>query len=128
MTTGIPTANSFSLAVGCFNIEGLDLDGVTTDVTARLGDRFQNPVPDGTAVTFTAEGGNILSQCTTTTNATEGGVCTVSYRSSNPRPTNGRVTLLAKAIGEESFVDANGNGAFDSRRDLHRPRRAVPRR
>jgi hypothetical protein len=83
-------------------------------VTARLGDRFQNPVPDGTAVTFTAEGGNILSQCSTTTSAAEGGVCSVNYRSSNPRPSNGRVTLLAKAIGEESFTDANGNGAFDN--------------
>ena len=117
VTTGIPTDNSFSLAVGCFNIEGLNVDGVTTDVTARLGDRFQNPVPDGTAVTFTAEGGNILSQCTTTTNASEGGVCTVSYRSSNPRPPNGRVTLLAKAIGEESFTDTNGDGEFDSGTD-----------
>ena len=114
ITTGIPTAASFSLAVGCFNIEGWDLDGITTPVTARLGDRFQNPVPDGTAVTFTAEGGNILSQCSTTTNTIEGGVCAVTYRSSNPRPSNGRVTLLAKAIGEESFLDANGNGAFDN--------------
>jgi hypothetical protein len=114
VTTGIPTAASFSLAVQCFNIEGWDLDGITTGVTARLGDRFQNPVPDGTAVTFTAEGGNIQSQCTTATTPTEGGVCTVNYRSSNPRPANGRVTLLAKAIGEESFTDANGNGAFDN--------------
>jgi hypothetical protein len=114
ITTGIPTASSFSLAVQCFNIEGLDFDGITTAVTARLGDRFQNPVPDGTAVTFTAEGGNIQSQCTTATTATEGGVCTVNFRSSQPRPANGRVTILAKAIGEESFVDANGNGAFDN--------------
>lgn len=114
VTTGIPTAASFSLAVGCFNIEGWDYDGETTTVTARLGDRFQNPVPDGTAVTFTAEGGNIQSQCTTQTTSTEGGVCTVNFRSSNPRPTDGRVSLLAKAIGEESFTDANGNGAFDN--------------
>lgn len=114
ITTGIPTANSFSLAVGCFNIEGWDLDGTTTSVTARLGDRFQNPVPDGTALTFTAEGGNIQSQCTTTTTATEGGLCGVNFRSSNPRPADGRVTILAKAIGEESFTDGNGNGAFDN--------------
>ncbi len=113
VTTGIPTDNSFSLAVECFNIEGLNVDGVTTTVTARLGDRFQNPVPDGTAVTFTAEGGNILSQCTTQTNATEGGVCAVEFRSSNPRPADGRITIFAKAIGEESFTDSNGNGAFD---------------
>ena len=114
VTTGIPTESSFSLAVQCFNIEGWEYDGVIIPVTARLGDRFQNPVPDGTAVTFTAEGGNITSQCTTATTPTEGGVCQVNYRSSNPRPTNGRVSLLAKAIGEESFVDANGNGAFDN--------------
>jgi len=113
VTTGIPTDNSFSLAVECFNIEGLSIDGVTTTVTARLGDRFQNPVPDGTAVTFTAEGGNILSQCTTQTNSTEGGVCAVEFRSSNPRPADGRITIFAKAIGEESFTDSNGNGAFD---------------
>jgi hypothetical protein len=114
VTTGIPTANSFSLSAQCFNIEGWQFDGVTTNINARLGDRFQNPVPDGTAVTFTSEGGNIQSQCTTTTTATEGGVCTVNIRSSNPRPANGRVTILAKAIGEESFTDSNGNGAFDN--------------
>src|SRR5581483_1015505 len=47
VTTGIPTANNFSLAVGCHNIEGWDLDGIQTTVTARLADRFQNPAPDG---------------------------------------------------------------------------------
>ena len=114
ITTGIPTEASFSLAVECFNIEGWSIDGTTTQVTARLGDRFQNPVPDGTAITFTAEGGNIQSQCTTMTAATEGGLCSVNFRSSNPRPADGRVTLLAKAIGEESFLDADGNGAFDN--------------
>ena len=114
VTTGIPTDASFSLAVGCSNIEGWDYDGTTTTVTARLGDRFQNPVPDGTAVTFTAEGGNIQGQCQTATTPTEGGVCAVNFRSSNPRPADGRVTLLAKAIGEESFTDANGNGSFDN--------------
>lgn len=114
VTTGIPTDDSFSLAVKCFNIEGWDYDGVITQVTARLGDRFQNPVPDGTAVTFTSEGGNIQSQCTTQTTSSEGGVCSVNFRSSNPRPADGRVTILAKAIGEESFNDANGNGAFDN--------------
>ncbi len=114
VTTGIPTAASFSLSAQCFNIEGLNYDGVTTSVTARLGDRFQNPVPDGTAVTFTSEGGNVQSQCTTQTSATEGGFCSVNIRSSEPRPANGRVTILAKAIGEETFVDANGNGAFDN--------------
>jgi hypothetical protein len=112
ISTGIPTAGSFSLAVSCQNIEGWDYDGTIAAVTARLADRFSNPVPDGTAVSFQAEGGSILPQCQTTTTASEGGVCSVNFRSSNPRPADGRISLLATAIGEESFVDADGNGAF----------------
>lgn len=121
VTTGIPDQDSFSLAVQCQNVEALNVDGVTVPVTARLADRFNNPVPDGTAVTFTAEGGTIQSQCVTGTTATESGVCVVNWTSTNPRP-NGtgvfpdllaRASLLATAIGEESFNDANGNGTFD---------------
>jgi len=119
VTTGIATANNFSLAVGCFNIEGWDLDGTQTSVTARLADRFQNPVPDGTAVTFHSEGGKIGAQCTTTTTSTESGVCAVNFTSQAFRPSDGRVSLLAMAIGEESFVDANGNGAFDPGETLY---------
>jgi hypothetical protein len=114
VTTGIATANNFSLAVGCFNVEGWDLDGTQTEVTARLADRFQNPVPDGTAVTFHSEGGKIGAQCTTTTSSSEGGVCSVNFTSQAFRPADGRVSLLAMAIGEESFTDVNGNGAFDA--------------
>jgi hypothetical protein len=114
VTTGIPTANNMSLAVGCQNIEGWEFDGVQTSVTARLADRFQNPVPDGTAVTFHSEGGKIGAQCTTATTASEGAVCAVNFTSQNFRPSDGRVPLLAMAIGEESFTDSNGNGAFDA--------------
>jgi hypothetical protein len=121
VTTGIPDQNSFSLAVQCQNVEAWSTDGVTVPVTARLSDRFNNPVPDGTAVTFTTEGGTIQSQCTTTTTETESGVCVVNWTSSNPRPAAahaldraGRSTILATAIGEESFVDSNGNGTFDN--------------
>jgi len=118
VTTGIPDQDSFSLAVQCPNVEGWNRDGVTTAVTARLSDRFNNPVPDGTAVTLQTEGGSIVSQCQTTGNA---GACTVNWTSSNPRPgphangetRAGRSTILATAIGEESFVDTNGNGSFD---------------
>lgn len=117
VTTGIPDQDSFSLAVLCPNVEALTLDGVVVPITARLSDRFNNPVPDGTAITFTTEGGTIQSQCTTTTTATEAGVCTINWTSAEPRPSGvepGRSTVLAKAIGEESFTDANGNGTFDN--------------
>jgi hypothetical protein len=119
VTTGIADQDSFSLAVLCPNVEAWNRDGVQVAVTARLSDRFNNPVPNGTAVTLTTEGGNIQSQCTTTTTSTESGVCTVNWTSSNPRPPGGpgqagRSTLLATAIGEETFTDANGNGMFDN--------------
>jgi hypothetical protein len=119
VTTGIPDQDSFSLAVQCPNVEAWNLDGVEVPVTARLSDRFNNPVPDGTAVTFQTEGGSIVSQCQTT-----GGIgrCTVDWTSSNPRASGhpngetraGRSSLLATAIGEESFTDTNGNGSFDN--------------
>jgi len=120
ITTGIPDQDSFSLAVQCQNVEAWNTDGVIVPVTARLSDRFNNPVPDGTAVTLQTEGGSIVSQC-----QTSGGIgnCTVNWTSSNPRPgvpavgpelRAGRSTIFATAIGEESFTDTNGNGSFDN--------------
>lgn len=108
ITTGIPDADSFSLSVECPNVEAWNRDGVVVPVTVRLSDRFNNPVPNGTAVTFTTEGGQIGGQCTT-----DSGACSVDWISSDPRPSNGRSGLYATAIGEESFTDNNGNGVFD---------------
>lgn len=114
ISTGIPTAGSFSLSVDKLNIEGWNFDGAIAKVTVRLADRFSNPVPDGTPVSFQAEGGSIEAQCLTTTTSTEGGICSVNFRSSSPRPADGRVSILATAIGEESFTDTDGNGVFNS--------------
>ncbi len=130
VSTGIPDQDSFSLAADIINPEGWDIDGTTVNVTARLSDAFNNPVPDGTAVSFTTEGGSIQSSCITIA-----GACSVVWTSQNPRPEGqellvnnaapeanntqgqkygGRATILATAIGEESFPDSNGNGRFDA--------------
>lgn len=144
VSTGIPDQDSFSLSATILNPEGWNRDGTTVEVTARLADAFNNPVPDGTAVSFTTEGGSIEPSCVTTN-----GACTVTWTSQYPRPeghvlahntndeynffTNmpdivhppeqfntlgqkygGRATILATAIGEESFPDLNGNGRFDA--------------
>lgn len=108
ISTGIPDQNSFSLSAGTYNIEGLNYDGTETVLTARLADHFNNPVPDKTAVNFIAEGGAVDSSCLTVK-----GACSVTLRSQNPRPLDGRVTVLAYAVGEESFTDTNGNGLAD---------------
>ncbi len=115
ITTGIPDNDSVSLSTECTNIEGWNFDGETSQTTIRLSDRFNNPVPDGTAVTFTAEGAQIGGSCTTMTTPTDGGgVCSVAFVSQDPRPANGRVTILASTIGEDSFIDLNSNGQFEN--------------
>jgi hypothetical protein len=90
------------------NIEGRDFDGETTVLTARLADHFSNPVPDGTTVNFIAEGGSVVSFCSTVD-----GACSATMTSQEFRPANGRVTVLAYAIGEESFTDLDGDGLAD---------------
>jgi len=109
ITTGIPDQDSASLSATKLNIEGWTPDGTTTVLTMRLSDHFNNPVPDGTAVNFVTEGGQVVGTCSTLA-----GACTSTLTSANPRPVNGRVTVLAYAVGEESFIDLNGNGLADN--------------
>jgi hypothetical protein len=124
VSTGVPAQDGFSVSIANLSPECWNVDGVTSKVTARLSDHFHNPVPDGTAVYFTTSGGVIQSSCTTT-----GGACSVNWTSQNPRPImplsptglpstgaskDGRSVILAYAVGEEAFVDQNGNGVADS--------------
>jgi len=108
VTTGIPDQDSFSISATILNIEGWNLDGITTVLTARLSDHFSNPVPDGTSINFVAEGGQMGSTCSTIT-----GACSATMTSAAFRPLNGRVTVLAFAVGEESFSDVDGDGLAD---------------
>lgn len=107
ITTGIADNDSFSLGLVCANIEGDVINGNTTDVTVLAADRFNNPVPDNTAITFTTEGGSVGGSC-----QTQGGGCSVIFTTQNPRNPDHRYTLLATATGEESFSDDNGDGRF----------------
>ena len=81
ISTGIPDQDSFSLSASVFNPEAWDIDGTPVTITARLADAFNNPAPDGTAVSFTTEGGAIEDSCVTTK-----GVCSVIWTSQNVRP------------------------------------------
>ncbi|MCH1919772.1 hypothetical protein L9G15_10030 [Shewanella sp. A3A] len=137
ISTGIPDQDSFSLSAVILNAEGWNVDGTQVVVTARLADAFNNPVRNGTAVSFVTEGGAIGASCVTVN-----GACSVTWTSQNVRPAGqsllnndgtyrnpraelvnggnfygqpfgGRATITAYAIGEESFPDLNGNGRFD---------------
>lgn len=107
VSTGMPDQNSTGIAASMLNPEALDFDGETITLTAHLADHFNNPVPDGTAVSFIAEGGAIEPSC-----FTEKGACTVTWTSQVPRPVDHRVTILMTAVGNESFFDEDGNGSY----------------
>ncbi len=108
VTTGIPSQSAFSLSATTLNIEGWDRDGTTTTINARLADHFNNPPPDGTAVNFTSEGARVVGSCVTVN-----GDCSATFNSQAIRSNDGRVTVLAYAVGEESFIDKNGSGVAD---------------
>lgn len=108
ISTGLPSQRIFTLSADTFNIEGFDVSGITSNVTARLSDTFGNPLPNDTVVTFTSEGGQIGSSCLTSE-----GACSVIWTSANPGVTDGWLTILATAIGNETLFDSNGNNAFD---------------
>ena len=109
INTGLPDQNSFTLSASNLNPETNNISGQTVDIVARLADTFNNPAPDGTAVSFTTEGGIIEPSCTTVA-----GSCSVIWTSANPRTPDHRITILATAIGHETLFDANGNNSYDN--------------
>ena len=122
VASGRPTQRSLSLAASKLSIEGLNLDGETTSLTLSMADRQGNPVPPGTQVNFVSESGVLLPAvcfvppviaATPTSPAVPTSSCTVKLRSQGTRPVNGRVSILAYVVGEEDFVDANGNNIYD---------------
>ena len=108
IASGRPVQSRVSLAIEKLAIEGANIDGVTTAVTMSMADRQGNPVPDGTAVNFVTEGGVMIPPACTTVNS----ACSVSIRSQNPRPVNGKVSILAYAAGEEDFTDLNFDNVY----------------
>src|SRR5690606_9734350 len=83
VSTGVPDQKSMSLSASVFNPHAWEIDGAEVLFTVRLADAFNNPPADGTPVSFTTSGGSIDDACTT-----ENGVCSVVWRSQNPRPQN----------------------------------------
>ncbi|NTS75980.1 Ig-like domain-containing protein [Catenovulum sp. SM1970] len=152
VSSGIPDQNSFTTATEFFAVEAWGIAGVENPVTVYLSDRYNNPVPDGTAVSFVTSSGQIEPSC-----ITENGACSLNWRSASPVYASGlangfcdfnrnliidagerqvgtticvnngelfdmidpaygksaHTSILAYAVGEETFIDANGNGYFD---------------
>jgi hypothetical protein len=152
VTTGLPVSNTFSISVGgtvyganypslvtspapaCWNVEAAGINQVRVPVTVSLADRYKNPAPDGTAVSFTTNAGKVTGSCNIANATTNGGAatasdgeCTVTWSSDDPHPdpitpppgetpskVRNRGWILATAIGEESFDDHNGDGFYET--------------
>lgn len=116
IAVGLPSQLFFSLSQQTINIEGYDYDGTPNAYTVITSDRMGNPVPEGTAINFVTEGGQIQSsRLTTVVNGLAR--TTANYLSSQPKPLDGRITVVAYALGEESFLDVNGNNVYDAGED-----------
>lgn len=113
ISTGLALQSTFDVSISSSNIEGREISGTTTTLTARLADGFGNPVPDGTVVNFIASGGAV---CTADRGScsTVNGVCSCTLSSQEFRPDDGRVVVLAYAVGLEDYVDSNSNNQYDA--------------
>jgi 5-hydroxyisourate hydrolase-like protein (transthyretin family) len=117
---GLPSQLNFSLSQGTKNIEGYDIDGTPNTYQIIAADRNGNPVPAGTSINFVAEGGQV--EAVRQTQIVNGiARTTAQFVSSEPRPADGRVTVTVYALGEESFIDLNGNNAYDPPGSLNLP-------
>lgn len=108
INTGLPEQRSMSIAATVLNPEAGNFNDAESAITVWLSDNFHNPVPDGTTVNFTTEGGSIEPSCSTIN-----GSCAVIWTSTEPKVLDHRITILATALGHETFFDTNGNNVFD---------------
>lgn len=106
ISTGVADYNSFSLAASNLNPDAWGIDNVEVNITARLADHFNNPVPDGTTVQFSTEYGAVDANCLTTA-----GTCTVKWRSQAPRtpsPAYRDTNAITRVIGSSLCLRSDG--------------------
>ncbi|WP_220720177.1 Ig-like domain-containing protein [Agarivorans litoreus] len=142
--TGLASQQSMSLSASTLALEAWGVDGVNSTITLRVSDENNNPVPDGTAILFESDGGQVSGNCITSGQDTNSS-CSVSWDSQNPRPKGhlynlpagscnapgyipgdtvntqgnnlygvGRASVLATTVGQEYYSDVNGNRIFDT--------------
>ncbi len=82
----------------------------TVKITVEIGDKDNRVLTDEHTIFFRTEWGLIESSC-----VTENGECSVDWKTSdgNSAPADRKNTITAYAVGEESFIDTNGNSVFD---------------
>lgn len=125
--TGLATQRFFDISANQLNFYAggyftSKFNGNSATISVFAADRQGNPVPNGTKIVFVSEGGQInssnVSSCLVAS-----GRCSVILIGQDYRPMGssapngdqrpGRVTVLAYADGEESYVDANNDNRYN---------------
>jgi hypothetical protein len=115
VANGVPNQRFMSMSVEVFNLNWA-IDGATTKVSIQVADTAGNPVPEGSVIQFSTEGGQIQTSCTTTgvkAGTSTISACSVTFSTQDYRPTDGFVRLIAWMEGEEAYKDLNANGKYD---------------
>ncbi|MBI3194740.1 MAG: Ig-like domain-containing protein, partial [Ignavibacteriae bacterium] len=94
---GLPDQTHFSIGLSPLNVSGLVHNGRTSTVTAIVGDKYGNPVPEGTAIYFTSTLGVVTTNSGFTN---EDGFASVTLYSGNPRGDSGFGFVKAFTVGE----------------------------
>lgn len=128
INTGVADFDSFTLSSSQGSFEAADLNNGSVGLSVSLADKFNNPVPDGTSVSFRTEFGRVSSSCNTID-----GDCGVVLDGINPKePLIGAHQELGTAscpsdiIFEEAVPTANGNTQFLAREVLRVEKDATP--
>ena len=116
VSNGVASQRFMSISVEKYNLNWA-IDGDTTTVQVYVADTAGNPVPNGSVVQFSTEGGQIVTSCQTT--GTQNGTavisgCNVTFNTQDFRPIDGFARIIAWMVGEEAYKDMNANGQYDT--------------
>ena len=128
VSSGVPVNSRFSLFYSDEAGECGALEGITcTELVVVAFDRFGNPAVDGTVVNAVTNCGGVGSndggQSSGACIIGEAGFgrCTLTWLAGGMNPTDYRqcadgspVEVMAYTLGEENFIDVNGNAYFDA--------------
>jgi hypothetical protein len=115
VSNGVPSQRFMSISVETYNLDW-SFDGITTSVQVFVADTAGNPVPNGSVIQFSTEGGQVVTSCTTSgiqngTSTISG--CSVTFNTQDYRPVDGYARIIAWMVGQEAYKDLNANGQYD---------------
>jgi len=117
-STNRPTQRRLGIGVETYALNW-DKLGASTTIEVIVADTAGNPVPEGTRVQFSSEvGGTVQTSCVLSgavVDDSEISRCAVEFATlPNPGAAgDGLIEVIAWMVGEEAYVDLNGNGRYD---------------